>query len=126
MTTPRQSLGRWGEELAARYLAEQGYTILARNSRTPHGEIDLIASEGEQAGTATIVFVEVKTRASRSFGYPEVSVSARKTAHLIASAEYYIQQHPELRCAWRIDVIAIRRTGGGPPEIVHFKNAVGG
>jgi putative endonuclease len=137
MTNPRQSLGRWGEELAARYLVERGCMILARNVRTPHGEIDLIASEGSlatpraeqrpgQADIATIVFVEVKTRASRSLGPPEVSVSSRKTAHLLASAQYYIQQHPEVSCAWRIDVIAIEQKGGLPPEIVHFRNAVGG
>ena len=59
-TSPRQSLGRLGEDLAAQYLAEQGFAILARNVRTPYGEIDLLAQQGD-----LVVFVEVKTRRTR-------------------------------------------------------------
>jgi putative endonuclease len=54
-------LGRRGEELAAAHLERRGYEILARNHRTRHGEIDLIAFDG-----ATLVFAEVKTRRARS------------------------------------------------------------
>jgi putative endonuclease len=137
MSKPRQSLGRWGEQEAARYLETRGYSLLAVNVRTPYGEIDLIARQpaGEPTGQAslpgtgmgsTIVFVEVKARSSRTFGDPEVSVNPRKQAHLLNAAQYYIQQHPEEDCAWRIDVIAIRRCGASlPPEIVHFVNALG-
>jgi putative endonuclease len=54
---PRRALGRVGEDLAARHLGRLGFSILARNVRTRHGEIDLIAFNG-----STLVFVEVKTR----------------------------------------------------------------
>jgi putative endonuclease len=53
----RRALGRHGERLAAAHLRRHGFSILAHNVRTPHGEIDLIAWDGE-----TIAFVEVKTR----------------------------------------------------------------
>jgi putative endonuclease len=61
---PRRALGRLGEQLAADHLERLGFTILARNARTRHGEIDLIAFDGH---TKTLVFVEVKTR-SAGFG----------------------------------------------------------
>jgi putative endonuclease len=149
MSKSRQTLGRWGEEAAAGYLTERGYTILERNVRTPGGEIDLVAllasaadplapsgppggpgSSGFPEGSIeteppTVVFVEVKTRSTHTFGYPEESVNLRKQAHLLAAAQYYILQHPELNCHWRIDVIAIRRAEAGKaPEIVHFENAI--
>ncbi len=120
---PRQSLGRWGEQEAARYLASQGYEILEHNHRTPHGELDLIAW---LPAANTIIFVEVKTRSTRTFGNPEESVDLRKQAHLLNAAQYYIQQHPDKTCNWRIDVIAIQRAGKGQPaQITHFENALG-
>ncbi len=120
---PRQSLGQWGEQEAARYLAGHGYEILEHNHRTPHGELDLIA---RLPAANTIVFVEVKTRSTRTFGYPEESVNPRKQAHLLNAAQYYIQQHPDLTCTWRIDVIAIQRARPGQPaQITHFENALG-
>lgn len=131
MSKSRQTLGRWGEDLAAGYLLEQGYTILERNARTPYGEIDLVASqvillpqEGMPATCAT-VFVEVKTRSSRLFGFPEEAVTPRKQAHMLAAAQAYLQAHPDLEGDWRIDVIAIERSRpGGPGVIRHFENAL--
>lgn len=121
--TGRQSLGRWGENLAADYLQERGYEILAQNVRTPHGELDLVA---RHVADNVIVFVEVKTRATSTFGFPEEAVTPRKQAHLLNAAQTYIQQHPDSRCDWRIDVIAIQRIGRDQPaQIVHFKNALG-
>jgi len=115
----RLSLGRWGEAIAAEYLSHQGYTILEHNARTPYGELDLVALQGD-----ALVFVEVKTRASLSFGLPEISVSPSKQAHLISSAQAYIQAHPELDDEWRIDVIAILRLPGEEPQIEHFENII--
>ena len=115
----RLSLGRWGEAIAAEYLSHQGYTILEHNARTPYGELDLVALQGD-----ALVFVEVKTRASLSFGLPEISVSPSKQAHLISSAQAYIQAHPELDDEWRIDVIAILRLPGKEPQIEHFENII--
>jgi putative endonuclease len=130
MSMVRKALGKWGEDLAAGYLAARGYHILAQNARTPYGELDLVASEeradgvGEGSGTVT-VFVEVKTRRSSAFGLPEASVTTRKQAHLLASAQAYLQAHPDLEGDWRIDVIAIQQLPGQPePSIVHFENVV--
>jgi len=121
MSTSLQAIGRWGESFAAEYLTRRGYTILERNARTAYGEIDIVATQSEVA-----VFVEVKTRTSTAYGYPEESITPKKRAHLIASAQAYLQTHPELETDWRIDVIAIHRPHSDrSPQITHFENAVG-
>ncbi len=112
-----RGLGIWGEETAAEYLLGHGYEILARNVRTPYGEIDLIAAKD-----GCIAFVEVKSRASRSVGPPEISVTPRKQKHMLDSAGYYAQLHDILH--WQIDVIAVQRLGSRI-DVVHFENAVG-
>ncbi len=119
MTGRRQEIGRWGETLAAKYLSDKGYSILARNLRTPYGEIDLIANNG-----GTTIFVEVKTRTTASYGYPENAITLRKQAHMVSAAEHYLQEHPELANEWQIDVISIEGSPGRPPLITHFENAL--
>lgn len=120
--THRQRIGRWGEATAAAYLRERGYVILGRNERSRYGEIDLLA----RAPDGMLVFVEVKTRTSRSFGYPEEAVDARKLEHLVRAAEAYLLEHPDMEeQGWRIDVIAIEgRPEEGPDRagIEHFEN----
>jgi putative endonuclease len=119
-STQRQSLGQFGESIATAFLEKQGYTILEKNSRTPYGEIDIIAR-----ADIVIVFVEVKTRASRSLGPPEISITPRKAEHMRCAAEYFIQQHPELINDWRIDVITVQiQAGKVPPLIDHFENVI--
>ena len=119
MTTQKQVFGRWGEQTAATYLEANGYTILERNFHTAHGEIDIIASK---AGVLT--FVEVKTRRSHTFAYPEDSVTQRKQAHMLSAAADYLQAHTESGESWQFDVVAIERRPGGSPEIVHFENVI--
>lgn len=115
----RQSLGRWGEEIAAAYLAAQGYQILERNLRTPYGEIDLIARQGRM-----IVFCEVKARATDTLGPPEISIGQRKQNRILACASYYIQQHADEAVDWRVDVIAVESQRAElQPRITHFENA---
>jgi putative endonuclease len=116
----RQSLGHLGEAIAAAFLEKKGYAILERNWRTPYGEIDLITQRED-----VIAFVEVKTRASRSLGPPEISITTRKAEHMRCSAEYFIQQHPELINDWRIDAITIQlHDDSSPPLIDHFENVI--
>lgn len=120
----KKAIGRWGEGLAASYLEGQGYLIIGRNVYTPYGEIDLIARQDRPEGS-TIVFVEVKTRRSKAYGSPEDAVDARKQAHFVSAAEYYIQQHPDPSLSWRLDVIAIQSLDRRkPPQITHFENAI--
>jgi len=115
-----QTLGRWGETRAAQYLQARGYRILGRNLRTPYGEIDILAQQDLQ-----LVFVEVKTRHTRTYGPPEVAITPRKQAHIVAAAEHYLQEHPELPAIWRVDVVAIYRPNRDlPPEITHFENVL--
>ena len=73
----RKELGLRGESLAADYLAGQGYRLLARNHRTPLGELDLIARDGPE-----LVFVEVKTRIGGEQTAPEESVNWSKAERL--------------------------------------------
>jgi putative endonuclease len=116
----KQQLGSWGEKIAADFLAAQGYTLLERNFRTKHGELDLIAIKD-----GVIVFVEVKTRSNTSLGWPEISVTPRKISHIIDSATSYLVDHPDLSEEWRVDVIAIQTKTGEAPEVEWFENALG-
>ncbi|HEY5426465.1 MAG TPA: YraN family protein [Candidatus Tumulicola sp.] len=78
--------GRAGEDLAAEFLEECGYRIVARNVRLPGGEIDAVALDG-----STLVIVEVKRRDSRGFGTALSAVGARKRATLRRIAADYAQ-----------------------------------
>ncbi len=120
MSDRRQILGRWGEEAAAEYLSANGYTLLARNLRTSHGEIDIVASQG-----GLLVFVEVKTRSSHAFAYPEDSVTRRKQTYMLSAAEDYLTAHPESGESWQFDVIAVEGKPGGKAQIEHFENVIG-
>lgn len=111
-----QKVGRWGEQAAADYLSAKGYEIIARNVRTPYGEIDLIVQKG-----GSIIFVEVKARTSKSFGPPEIAITPRKQEHMLACAKHYAQQNEIDH--WQIDVIAVEEMNG-KAEIVHFENAI--
>ena len=91
--------GRAGEDEAARYLESLGYRILKRNLRGPDGEIDILARDGQ-----TLVFVEVKARASRTFGSALGAVDARKRARIRALAADYLQFLPRAKEV-RFDVV---------------------
>lgn len=116
-----QSLGRRGERVAAWYLRLHGYRILASNYRTRFGELDLVARQGDE-----VVFVEVKTRTSRTFGYPEEAVHRLKLRHIVAAAEVYRTQERLTDRPFRIDVISVEPAGRfGLPKITHLRNVTG-
>jgi len=115
----RQSLGRWGEQLAAQYLQGQGYEILDRNVRTDFGELDLVARLAE-----IMVFVEVKTRTTSEYGMPEESITRQKAAHLLNSGRAYLLMHNITEVDWRIDLIAVIKLEGQPPVLRHIENAI--
>lgn len=115
----KQILGAWGEDCAAGFLQSKGFQVVARNHRTPEGEIDLILVKDGH-----LVFVEVKTRIHNQAGYPEESVTETKLEHLMGAAECYLEQHSEYADDWRVDVIAV--TGAlncSNPQIEWFENA---
>jgi putative endonuclease len=113
---PRQRLGRWGEDLAVRYLERLGCTVLARNWRCPAGEADLIIREGP-----ALAFVEVRTRRTSAFGIPEESITADKLAHMLAVAQTYVYEQA-WEGNWRLDVVAIEVKGKGPPSIEWYRS----
>lgn len=117
MSNRNQTVGGWGENVAAGYLEERGYKVIARNARTPYGEIDIVA---EKEGFT--IFIEVKTRTSNSLGPPEISVTPRKQEHMLAAAEYYTQKNEIDH--WQIDVIAVVGIPGKRTEFTHFENAI--
>lgn len=100
MSGSRLALGAEGETRAAAFLARRGYRIVARNVRAAGVEIDIVARRGP-----LVVFVEVKTRRSRSFGPPEAAVDARKQARLVRGAAAWLQAHRGFARRTRFDVI---------------------
>ena len=98
----KQKLGQRGEEIAAAYLQQQGYLILARNWRCSLGELDIVAREGE-----TLAFVEVRARRGDRFGTAEESITSSKQARLVELAQTFLQEAGLVDTAWRIDVGAV-------------------
>jgi putative endonuclease len=117
-TTPK-SLGRRGEDAAARFLRRLGYVIVARGHRDKIGEIDLIAVDGR-----TVVFVEVKTRTADQKGTPAEAVDLDKQQRLTKLALAYMKRHDLLECKARFDVVAVTWPAKSRrPQIKHFKDA---
>ena len=81
--------GKEGEELAAKWLKENGYDLLHRNWRHSHYEIDIVATKGK-----FLHFIEVKTLNSSFFGNPEDSVTKKKFKHLQKAADEYLFLNP--------------------------------
>ena len=114
-----KNLGKWGEEQAENYLKEKGVVILDRNIYTEYGEIDLLGLKDN-----CLIFIEVKTSQTRKYGFPEVSVNARKMDHMNKTAQKYLQDQEDIRDDWRIDVVSIEVNSHNETEIKWFKNAV--
>lgn len=115
----KKALGNWGEQQAKNFLESNGLSIIEQNFRNPYGEIDLLGRDGTE-----LVFIEVKTRSSVSFGYPEVSVSKRKIQHMKSAALNYLQESNKMDAPWRIDVVSIIKDHNGSITFEWFKNAV--
>ncbi len=107
------SKGRYGEELAVKYLKLHLYKILECNYRCKMGEIDIIAKKGSY-----IIFVEVKYRKNDSLGKPYEAVNYHKQRHIKNTAAFYLMEKGLNDTDCRFDVISILGK-----EITHFKNA---
>lgn len=102
--------GSEGEQMAAAYFTAKGYTILHRNWRFSHWEVDIIAVK-----ETVLHFIEVKTRRSRTFGLPEDAVDRKKIRNLVNAAEEYLFQNP----GWKriqFDILSITILKGEPVE----------
>jgi len=118
MTDARQRLGESGEELAFHELTARGYVILETRYRKRHGEIDIIAQEGE-----TIVFVEVRVKTSAEFGTAAESVTRAKQRQVVAMAIDYIARHGLHNRPCRFDVVAIDTDESGSPALTLYRSA---
>lgn len=120
----RKRVGQGGEDLAARYLQDKGYRILERNYRFQRAEVDLVcfqpAKNYEDGGE--LVFVEVKTRSSHTYGVPETAVDISKQKNLRRAALAYLYEHRMEGAYCRFDVLAITRTSS-QVDIHHIENA---
>ena len=118
-TAAHLQTGRQGEEEAYFYLRRRGYTIIARNFRSPQhrGEIDLVGWDGD-----TLCVIEVKTRTTRDVKPAEAAVDRAKRRHLVLVARDFMRHMPP--CPWRFDVLAIYyEHGPGQPTFELFQNA---
>lgn len=111
----KRQIGKEYEMLAAKYLISKGYKILEMNYFSPHGEIDIIAKDGN-----TIVFAEIKFRSNTQYGNALEAVDYKKQRHISKAAMHYYVKHGFVDCIpCRFDVIAINRSN----EIYHVENA---
>ena len=113
-------LGRWGEDQAAAFLRDKGFTITAANWSCRFGELDLVAEDGTY-----LCFVEVKLRKSDTYGTAAACVDQRKQRKLRTTAELYLAEHPT-GLQPRFDVVEIYAPQGiqtTSPELRHWKNA---
>ncbi len=116
---PEKPLGQLGEATALKYLRRRGYKILARGDCVGRGGLDLVALDRR-----TIVFVEVKTRASHDAGHPAEAVDREKQRRLTDLALTFLKRYGLLEHPARFDVVAITWPAGKwRPTIEHFKNA---
>lgn len=117
MTT--KQIGDFGESAACRFLEERGIKVLKRNYHERGGEIDVIAKDGK-----TIVFAEVKTRISKSYGVPSEFVDYKKQEKIIKTAVSYLGNDDT---DMRFDVIEVMYGKSGEElfvtEINHIKGA---
>ncbi len=110
----RGRLGRYGEDLAVRYLRDVGMEVLDRNWRCEHGEVDVVARDGD-----CVVICEVKTRRSSGFGDPVEAVTFAKAMRLRRLAAAYLAAHEVRARDVRIDVVGVLCRPGEPVVVRH-------
>jgi putative endonuclease len=117
---PHQRTGRRGEEDAYFHLRRLGYTIIARNYRSPNhrGELDLVGWDHD-----VLCVIEVKTRTKHDLKPAEAAVDRDKQRDLSLVARDFVRQMPT-SCQWRFDVLAVYYDhGDGRPSFELFRNA---
>jgi putative endonuclease len=120
MARQRQELGQRGEAEALQFLEAQGYMLIAKNYRSPYGEIDLIVRD--PCRPQMVVFVEVRTNSDPRFGDPLESISTRKQRQVAKTAQYYVVTRGLEQSEARFDVIGIR-WDQGQARISHIPGA---
>jgi putative endonuclease len=102
----RQELGRRGEELAAALIESSGWWVAERNYNLGGGEVDIVAERGDE-----IIFVEVRTVATRYLATPAVTVNWRKQQFVVRGARRYILERGRENRHVRFDIVAVSFRG---------------
>lgn len=118
MTRVRQAVGAYGERLASQYLEGEGLVVLARNWRCPDGEVDLILRDGDD-----VVFCEVKTRRSASFGSPAEAIGPAKVRRLRRLAARWLTESSGRPREVRFDVVTVLPQHRGAAQVEHIRAA---
>ena len=114
----KRKAGNKGEDLACEFLTNLGYQIIERNFFYGHGEIDIVANDGE-----ILVFAEVKYRKNLEFGMPESAITIPKQNQIRKIAEAYLYQKEIRDRQCRFDIVAILQLQGNELQINHIINA---
>jgi len=114
-----RELGRRGEDLAAEFLVQKGWTLLGRNVRVGRREVDIIATRG-----AILAFVEVKTRRGKAFGTPLESISPQKMRDVARAAAGWLRDRGGSRGRRvRFDAVSVSWPSGRAPDVIHVPDA---
>lgn len=114
----KEAVGAYGERVARRYLERAGLVVLDQNWRCPHGELDLVARDGD-----ALVICEVKTRRSDRHGAPAEAVVATKVARLRLLARQWMLATGARPATVRFDVVSVRPQRSGPARVEHLRGA---
>lgn len=117
--TKNLEIGNLGEGIAVEYLRSKGYTILARNWRNKHGELDVVARKD-----SFVVAVEVKTRSSLNFGAPLEAITSTKVVRLRRLLAAWAAEHSACGVLLRIDGVGVTLQGDGSPLIEHVEGII--
>ncbi|PKQ25101.1 MAG: YraN family protein [Actinobacteria bacterium HGW-Actinobacteria-4] len=112
----KDQVGRYGEDVAARYVRESGWDVLARNWRCADGELDIVALDGGE-----LVAIEVKTRRTGTFGSPAEAVTRRKLRRLRRLVAAWLGSQQQSFAGVRVDVIAVTVAKAGAAQIEHLR-----
>ncbi|WNB84921.1 YraN family protein [Cellulomonas sp. ATA003] len=115
----KDAVGRYGENVATRFVQDAGWQVLDRNWRGADGELDIVALDG-----TALVTVEVKTRRGVGFGHPAEAVTARKVARLRRLTAQWVAAHDVRPRSIRIDVIAVLVPRSGAAHVEHLVGIV--
>ena len=112
----KKEVGKFGEDFAKNYLKKLGWKILDTNFHySRYAELDIVAKDGD-----TIVFVEVKTRSTTSFGHPFEVVNKTKLDNIFKAGLAWLNTTKESYKNYRIDVVSV--LGQENPQVEHLKN----
>ena len=152
LDSQNKPLGDRGERLAAEHLERAGWTVLARNFRVGHREVDLVARRGEALAAAyladhgwtilhrnyrighreidlvarrdeVVAFVEVKTRAGLGYGHPLEAITWKKRREIHQVAGAWVDRHGRPEYTYRFDAVAVLLRSGGPEVVEHLEDA---